>query len=74
MRRHVLLNNVTKIRMPDTVRGLDKVQWIDVFTPIRHTFKNSGIQIQIITRREPDTVRLSPSLNGKHYAEHEVEN
>ena len=74
MRRHALVNNVTKISMPKFGCGLDRLQWTDVFKLIRDTFTYSGIQIQIITKRETDPRRRNPSSNIEHYVEDEVEN
>ena len=74
MRGHALLNNVTKILMPKIGCGLDKLQWVDVFELIRVNFTYSGIQIQIITKREIDSIRRTPSSNNEHYAENELEN
>ena len=54
--------------------GLDKLQWTDVFKIIQDTFTYSGVQIQIITRRETDSIRLNPSSSNKHYIENEGEN
>ena len=67
------LRNVTKITMPQNGGGSDKLQWIDILKLIQDTFTYSGIQIQIITRREQDTTRINPPPNGENYAEHEVE-
>ena len=74
MRRHALLNNITKISMPKIGCGLDKLQWTDVFKLIQDTFTYSGIQIQLITNRETDSIRRNPSSNNEHYVEKEVEN
>ena len=74
MRGHALLNIVTKISMPKIGCGLDKLQWTDVFKLIQDTFTYSGIQIQIITKRETDSIRRNPSPNNEHYVEIEVEN
>ena len=74
MRGHVLLNNITKISMPKIGCGLDKLQWTDVFKLLQDTFTYSGIQIQIITKQETDSIRRNPSPNNKHYGENEVEN
>ena len=52
MRGHALVNNITKISMPKIGCGLDKFQWTDVFKLIQDTFTYSGIQIQIITKKE----------------------
>ena len=73
MRGHALLNNVTKFSMPKIGCGLDKLQWIDVFILIQDTFTYSGIQIQIITKRETDSIRGNRSFNNEHYVENEVE-
>ena len=54
--------------------GPDKLQWTDVFKLIQDTFIYSGIQIQIITKRETDSLRRNPSTNNEHYIENEVEN
>ena len=72
MRRHALLNNITKSSMPKIGCGLDKLQWTDVFKLIQDTFIYSGIQIQIIAKRE--TIGRNPSPNNEHYVENEVEN
>ena len=54
---------------------LDKLQWTDVSKLKEDTFTCSGIQIQIITRRESDSIRRNPSSNNnEHYVENEVEN
>ena len=66
MRGHALLNNVTKISMPKIGCGLDKLQWTDVLELIQHTFTYSGIQIQIITKRETDSMRRNTSPNNEH--------
>ena len=73
MRGHALLNSITNISMPKIGCGLDKFQWTDVFELIQDTFTYSGIQIQIITKRETDSLRRSPSSNNEHYIEDEVE-
>ena len=64
MRGHALLNNVTKISMPKIGCGLDKLQWTDVLKLIQDTFTYSGIQIQIITKRETDSLRRNSSSNN----------
>ena len=74
MRGHALLNNITKTSMPKIGCGLDKLQWTDVFKLIQDTFIYSGIQIQIISKRETDSIRRNPSPNNEHYVENEVEN
>ena len=74
MRGHALLNNITTISMPEIGCGLDKLQWTDVFKLIQDTFIYSGIQIQITTKRETDSIRRNPSSNNEHYVENEVEN
>ena len=53
--------------------GLDKLHWTDVFKLIQDTFTYSGIQIQIITKRDTDSIRRHPSSNNKHYIENELE-
>ena len=73
MRRHALLNNITKILVPKTRCGLDKLQWVDVFKLIQDNFTCSGIQNQIITKRQTDSIRGNPSSNNEHYVEKEVE-
>ena len=60
--------------MPKIGCGLDKLQWTDVFKLMQDTFTYSGIQIQIITKRETDSIRRNPSSNHKCYVEDEVEN
>ena len=40
---------------------------------IQDTFTYSGIQIQITTRRETDSIRRNSPSNNKHYVENEVE-
>ena len=74
MRGHALLNNITKISMPNIGCGLDKLQWTDVLKLIQDTFTYSGIQIQIITKRETDSLKRNPSSNNERYVEDEVEN
>ena len=74
MRGHALLNNITTISMPKIGYGQDKLQWTDVFKLLQDTFTFSGIQIEIITKRETDSMRRNPSFNNEHYAENEVEN
>ena len=74
MRGHALLNNITKILLPKIGCGLDILQWTDVFKLIQDTFTYSGIQIQIINKRETDSIRRNPSPNNEHYAENEKEN
>ena len=74
MRGHALLNNITRISMAKVGCGPDKLQWIDVFKLIQDTFTYSGIQIQIITKRETDSMRRNPSSNNEHYVKNEVEN
>ena len=74
MRRHVLLKNFTKILLPKIECGLDKLQWTDVFELIQDTFTYSGIQIQIIIKRETGSIKRNPSFNSEHYLENEVEN
>ena len=39
MRGHALLNNVSRITLPETGCELDKLQWINVFQLIRDTLK-----------------------------------
>ena len=73
-RGHALLNNVTKTSMPKIGCGLDKLQWTDVFKLIQDTFTYSGIRIQIITKRETDSIRRNPSSNNERYVKDEVEN
>ena len=73
MRRHALLTNVTKITISKIGCGLDELQWINVFNLIQDNFTYSGIQIQIITKRETDSIRGNPSSNNEHYVENEVE-
>ena len=65
MRGHALLNNITTISMPKIGCGLSKLQWTDVFKLLQDTFTYSGIQIQIITKRETDSIRrnLHPTTN-----------
>ena len=73
VRRHALLNNVTQISMPKIGCGLDKLQWTDVFKILQNTFTYFGIQIQIITKKETDSIRRNPSPNNEHYVGNEVE-
>ena len=72
MKGHALLNNITKISMLKIGYGLDKVQWTDVFKLLQDNFTYSGIEIQIITKRETDSIRRNLSSNIEHYAEKEV--
>ena len=51
-----------------------RLQWVDVFKPIKDTFTYFGIQIQIITNRETDSIERNPSTKTKHYFENEVQN
>ena len=74
MGRHALLNNITKNSMPKIGCGLDKLQWTDVFKLLQDTFTYSGIQIQIISKRETDSIKRNPSPNSEHYVENEIEN
>ena len=74
MRGHALPNNITKISMPKSGCGLDKLQCTDVFKLIQDTFKYSGIQIQIIIKLETHSIRGNPSSNNERYVEEEVEN
>ena len=74
MRRHALLNNFTKLSMPKIGCGLDKLQWTDVFKLTQDTVTYSGIQIQIITNRETDSITRNPSSNNEHYVENELKN
>ena len=74
MRRHALLNDITKTSMPEIGCGLDKLRLTDVFKLIQDTFIYSGIQIQIITKRETDSIRRKPSPYNEHYVEDEVRN
>ena len=74
MRGHALLNNITTISMPRIGCGLDKLQWTDVFKLKQDTIICSRIQIQILTKRETDSMRRNPSSNNEHYVENEVEN
>ena len=74
MRGYDLLNNITKISMTKIGCGLDKFQWTDVSKLIQHTFTFSGIQIQIITKRETDSIRRTLSSNDEHNVKNEVEN
>ena len=69
MRAHALLNNITKISMPKIGCGLDKLQWADVFQLVQDTFTYSGIQVQIITGRETDSITSNPSPKNEHYVE-----
>ena len=73
LRGHALLNNISKVSMPKIGCELDKLQWTDVFKLIQDTFTYSGIQIQIITKRETDSIRRNPSSNNERYVEDEVE-
>ena len=74
MREYTLLNNNTKITVPKIGCGFDKLQWTDVFTLKQDTFTYSGNQIQIISSRETDSIRRTPSSNKENYVENEVEN
>ena len=74
MRRHALLNNLTKISLSKIGWGLDKLQLTDVFKLRQDTFTYSGIQIQTITKKQTDSIRGSFSSDNKHYMENEVEN
>ena len=74
MRGHALLDNITKITIPKTGCRLDILQWTDVFKLIQDTFTYSGIQIQIITKKETDSIRRNPSSNNEHCVENDVEN
>ena len=60
--------------MPKIGCGLHKLQWTDVFKLLLDTFTYYGIQIQLITKRETDSIRRNPSSNNEHYVEKEVEN
>ena len=51
-----------------------KIQWTDVFKPLQDTFTYSGMQIQIITKKETDSIRRNPPSNNEHYVENQVEN
>ena len=72
MRRHALLNNITRISMPKIGCGLDKFQWTDVFKLIQDTFTYS--EIQIITKKETDSISRNPSPINEPYVENVVEN
>ena len=74
MRGHALINNITEIAKSKFGYGLDKLQWIDVFTLIQDTFTYSEEQIQTVTRRQRDSIRITSSSNDDHFSEHEVEN
>ena len=74
MRGHALLNKITKTTMPKIGYGLDKLEWDDVFKLLQDIFTYSGIQIQIITKRETDSIRRNPSSNSEHFVENEVGN
>ena len=73
LRRHVLFNNITKSWIPKIGCGLDELQWTDVFELIEDIFTYSGIQIQIITNREADSIWRKLSSNNKPYVDKEVE-
>ena len=73
MRGHAPLNNITKISMPKIGCGLDKLQWTDVFKLIQDTFTYSGIHIQIITKRETNSLRRNLSSNNERYVQDEVD-
>ena len=73
IRGHALLNNITKTSMPKIGCGLDKLPWTDVFKLIQDTFTYSGIQIQIITKRETGSIRRNLPPNNEHFVENEVE-
>ena len=60
--------------MPKIGCGLDELQWTDIFELMQVTFMYSGIQIQIIPRRETDSIKLKPSSNKEHYVQNEIEN
>ena len=60
--------------MPKIGCGLDSLQWNDVFKLIQDTFNYSGIHIQIIIKRETDSIRWNASTNNEHYVENGVEN
>ena len=60
--------------MPKIGCGLDKLQWTDVCKLMQDTSIFSGIQIQIITKEETDSIRRNPSSNNEQYVENEVEN
>ena len=74
MRRHALLNNISKISLPKKGCGLDKLQWTDVLKLRKNTFTYSGFQIQRVTKRERDSIRINFSSNNEHYVENEIEN
>ena len=73
MRGPALLNNITKISMPKIGCGLDKLHWTDVLKLMQDTFTYSGIQVQMITKRETDSIRRNPSSNNERYVEDEIE-
>ena len=62
--------------MPKIRCGLDKFQSSSVFKLIQDTFTypSHGIQIQIIIRRETDSIRRNPSSNNENYVEIQLEN
>ena len=70
-RVHALLENIIKILKPKIGCGLDKLQWTDVSKLLQDTFTYSGIQIQIITKRETHSMRRNSSSNNEHYVENE---
>ena len=74
MRGHAFFNNVTNTSMPKIGCGLGKLQWTDVFKLIQDTFTYCGIQIQIVTKKETDSIRRNPSSYNEHYTENEVGN
>ena len=60
--------------MPKIGCGLDKLQWTDVFKLLQDTFRYSGIQIQIITKKGTDSIRSNLPPNNERYVENEVVN
>ena len=71
---HALFNNFTNTSLPKIGCGPEKLQWTDVSKLIQDTFIYSGIQIQIITNRETDSIRRNPSSNSENYGEDGVKN
>ena len=69
LRGHAVINNITKTTTPKIGCRLGKFQWTDVFELKQETFMYSGIQIQIITKKEIDSTRTNDPSNNEHYVE-----
>ena len=73
MRGHALLSNV-HIIIPKIGCGLDKLSWNEVLKILKDTFTDSGILIQIISRKELDCNTATKPTNSENFIDDEIDN